>query len=292
MRRQPRQSGVVLVLVLVVVLVCGVVLASAARRSGQAALQANAALRDLQFRWGAASCQSAVLPQAEALLNEERKLRAPVVAQTRRSLVLGGMTFDLIAGDESAKANVNQLARLHDNSAGLTVALKRVQADSRPLPIDLRPLLDPSIDAAGQPNWYGSFDQAFTLRGPADLAGTVGGTSASACQRVTVWGTGRVNIRRADVAVMREALTGLLSESDLAALDAWRRERLDFTRADAWAHLQLTKEQIDNLASLTTDTSKCHSLWVLARGRGRTWYRLYVEEQVDDGAFQRRVIAW
>jgi hypothetical protein len=281
----------VLLLVLMVVAVCGTVLAAATRRSGQSAVQANSALRELQFRWGAVSCWSAARPLADRLLDEGRTMGAPASCEARRTVVLGGMTFHLTVGDESAKANVNWLWQRHED-AGLAIILGRLQADTRqPLRVELRPQVE-APDGGVAAERYVSFDQVFVLRGPADLVGAPRGPTAAACRRLTFWGPGQVNLRRADLAVLREVFAGLLTESHLAALDKLRREQPDLAPTEALARLQLTKEQSDQVMPLVSDSVECFSLWVVAELQPRSWYRLFVQMGEDGPDAQRWTLAW
>ena len=113
MKRKRRQSGFVLLLVLVVLAVGGTLLTIAARRCGQDAIRAAAAQRDLQLRWGQWSCQTTLLPVADQMMQDldaERDAHAAPSCELRQQVRLGELEFTLLVGDESAKANVNTLA--------------------------------------------------------------------------------------------------------------------------------------------------------------------------------------
>jgi hypothetical protein len=94
--------------------------------------------------------------------------------------------------------------------------------------------------------------------------------------RVTCWGDGRVNLRRAEIPVLREALAGVLSESDLAKLRALREGPDAPTSAKLVGQLGLQKDKAKALAARTTGRSACYSLWVIAEGPTRLWHRFYV----------------
>ncbi len=280
MNRPRRKTGFVLVLILLLVVICGTVLASSARRCGQAALQAAAAQRDLQCRWGGSSSSLSLLSAADAVLENARRPRQAPPAQATASITMGDMSFDLLLSDESAKANMNTLAqRYQADGAGLLASLDRLQAGSRRmLPVDLHA---PPVGAAtSQPARYESFDQVFVVR-PEEL---VGPDAAGVARRLTFWSQDRVNIRRADMAVLRELLQGRLNESQLVLLDQFRCTTKDFTAADVLAHLELTEGQVDELNSLTTDVSDSFSVWVTARVAGRAWHHLYVLQAGAEGS--------
>lgn len=284
-----------LVLVLVVVALCGVLLTASARRCGQRALQAVEAQRSLQFRWGASSCQAVILGNAEERLNNAWQPGADPPAEVRDHLVLGGMEFGLILSDETAKANLNVLAEQYArNSAGLLASIGKLQAGGRRvLSVEMRPLPLKTDEEEILPIRYKSFDQAFVTRSPSEFTDAGGSESTLARRRMTCWGPAQVNLRRAEIPVLREVLAGIVTESQLAALADWRKKDPEYTLSDALVHMQLTEEQIDQMIPLTIEASNCHSVWVFAKGPARQWHRLYVR-QADEGADapQRWTFAW
>jgi len=296
MRRCPRKSGFVLLLILVLVAICGIAMAATARRYGEKIMQSNAAVKELQFRWGACSCQRTILPQANGLLIEQCKPKATPPALMCHQVMLGGMRFNLVVGDECAKSNVNLLAKQHDD-AGMLACVRRLQGDDRRLlNVELSPLADadaPADDSAF-PIKYEGFEQLFAIRHPSELGlQSLGGVSA--CRRLTFWSDGQVNLWRADIPVLRETLQGLLTESNLVALDELRRKTAvkDLDRGKAFAKMQLTDEQTTALMPLIRETSDCFSLWVYVQGANRSWYRLYVQRQDGGGNNAKQwVFAW
>lgn len=294
MKPRAEQSGFVLLIVLLVVTLCAVVLGAAARRSGQSALRARGALRSLQFDWGAASCRNAMMHRAEKFIEEQRKPDAPPPGQGRATVQLGGTMFHLLVADETAKASANALAR-ERRDYGLALAAARLQTDGRkPLTVELRPQLLPSpgtrpADSADKApaDRFSTFDQLFVIHGPADLVGPTDEQTSMACRRVTFWNQGPVNIRRAEVPVMREMLAGVLSESDLSSIADLRLNEADVSIIQILANLRLPKDRGEKLRALVTDQSKCHSLWVMGENRHIMSYRLYVEQLSGDVKKQR-----
>jgi hypothetical protein len=51
--------------------------------------------------------------------------------------------------------------------------------------------------------------------------------------------------------------------------------------SEAVAHLELAEEPAAQVRELLTDLSLCHSLWVIAEGKTRRWYRLFVKQAGD-----------
>ncbi len=292
MRSSPRNSGFILVMVLVVLAVCGAILARAARRNAEVALRAGRVQRELQLRWGALSCRAAVLPIAEQILQEHAGPEEPEPVQVRHTVALGGAKFHLVVGDEQAKANVNALAR-EEEGVGLLGGISRIVGlGGEAVRVRLLPAEDEIAedDPTGQ---YVSFDQVFIIRHPSELMSPPGGEGPAISRRLTCWGNGKLNLKRAELAVLRVMLSGYLSESQLVALDDFRRSAPNLSVPRAFAHLELTKKQIDSLLPLVTDKSGCHSLWVVAEGRTRSWYRLYVEQSgIPEDDPQRWTFAW
>ena len=293
MAHTERESGFVLLMVLVVLTVCGTILTGVARRSGQAAVRAGSVQRDLQVRWGTLSLQATLLPMAERLLRERNALDEPALVEVRRSVALGGMAFQGIVSDEQAKANVNTLAQ-RDGDVKLVVRLRQLQASrARPLRVRLRPSKDERAATPGAPpTRYSSFDQVFVFSGPAELRQSDAPERVPVARRLTLWGSGKINLRRAERQVLREVFDGLLTETQLAALDELRRTQPNLTAIKLFARLQLTKKQIDTLTPLVTDGSECHSLWVVAQGRTRDWHRFYVEAGQGPSDLKHWTFSW
>jgi hypothetical protein len=280
-------------MVLVVLSVAAVVMTLAARRYAQDVLAAGAAQSELQVRWGMLSCRATVLPQADKLLADRRTPQDPVAAETEAYVLLGGTRFRLIIADELAKANVNLLA-LRDGDAGLALSLNRLQVTgqaglSRLLPIELRPTPDPPWAGAGPPARYGSFDQLFILHSPSELLSPDDEAGDTARRRLTCWGAGVVNFKRAEAAVLAEILAPALSASNVARLDQYRRSHPGCTLGQAISSFPLRREQIQEVYRVVAEESDTFSLWVQAEGRTRSWYGFYVQRP---GATPDEPLTW
>jgi hypothetical protein len=278
-KTRPRQSGFVLVLILLVLAICGTIMAASARRCGQLGLQASRQVRDLQFRWGASSCQATLLQAAERIFEDRRKSGKAIGAEISASLTLGKMRFQLILSDESAKANVNLLAAQYGgNSAGLIASIGRLQADGPDiLPTELRPTRNVDPNEIDMPVRYENFDQVFAINGAAELAGAGKRQGDTARSRITFWADGRINTNRAELPVMREVLAGLVTDLQLNEWDKMRRSEKGFSMITGFGQLQLTNDQAAAVAARITDLSVCYGLWVVANDGTRDWRRFYVE---------------
>ena len=273
-----RRRAFVLLMVLVVLAIAGTVRAAAARRCGQRALRAGEEERALQTKWGMLSLEAICLPRAEEMISETAKhMEEGPVVSLRRTLRLGGEDFHMILSDEQSKANANLLAnRMGD--ADLADSLRLLQARSREsLQVQLRPRRQTADPAAAAPIRFESFDQLYAFEHPSLLVNP-DPQETSAVDRVTCWGSGQVNLKRAEIAVIRQVLEGLVTESQLDRLERFRRETPDASLAEILGHMELSKEQLERVTHFVTDTSRCHSLWVIALGKTRPRYRLSVAE--------------
>jgi hypothetical protein len=202
------------------------------------------------------------------------------------------LEFHLVIGDEQAKANVNTLAR-RIGQMGLAASLNDLQADRRnALAVQLRPTKADGSPSSVLAREYSSLDQVLAYRHPSELV-DLDAPEESPSARITCWGSGRLNFKRAELVVMQEVLAGLLTATQLYDLDQFRRKEPDCTLQEAIRHLKLSREQVALVASALTDCSYCHSLWLVAEGRSRRWYRLYVCQEDDAGAnLRQQAFAW
>lgn len=282
---RPRDdSGFVLLMVLAVIFIAGTVLAACARRSCRQALQAGAARGELQLRWGIRSIRDLCLPAAERFLTEQAVIDGAPVATARRSVALGGIAFHLVVSDEQAKANVNLLAE-RGGQANLPGTLRRLQTHQRKvLPVRLRPATYTAAGITRYPIRYAGLGQVFQFTHPRQLIDPrLDDPPAAGAGRITCWGSGKVNFKRADVEVLRAVLAGILTETQLDRLRKFRSEVPDCTLHEAIKHLELKKDAAGILESYLTDASGCHALWIVAEGKTRNWYRLYVCQRADAG---------
>ena len=291
--RNADNTGFILVTVLLLLVVAGALAASAARYNCAQALQAGAALEALQVRWGSESCRAVCLAEAERFIVEGDEGDQDTPAPLSCSVVLGDIRFHLRLADEQAKANVNTLAaRLGADSIG--EPLWRLQEGRRrALPVQLRPCgpLAGAVGGALNPAPYIAFDQLFVFDHPSELMPVEPGED-SPIDRVTCWGDGRVNFKRADPIVLREVTLGVLDEAQRDALRTYRDEHPDATVAEALKSLALDKDKAAAAGALLTDESLCYSLWVVGEGASRKYYRLYVAGRGLAGGFVTRSYAW
>jgi hypothetical protein len=272
--------GYVLLMVLVVLAVAGSLLGLSARRTGEKVLEAGVAERDLQRRWAIRTLEAGCLPRAEAILRRHKPEDGPVPASVWTTLDLGGVALDVVVSDEQAKVNVNRLAAERDGRALIRAGIRRLSDGRWPLQIILRPVVQETGAIRSPPLRYASLEQVFASASADDLLGAEAGRRGPS-QRVTCWGNGKVHVRRADRTVLREALGSALSEHQLARLIALREEMPEAGLETLLAELELEDKVQAAVRDRLTESSACHSVWLVVRGRTRRWYRLVVDQGGD-----------
>ena len=271
--------GFVLLMVLVVLAVAGSLLGVSARRTGEAVLEAGVAARELQRTWAMRSLQAGCLPRAEAILLARAPEDGPAPATVWTTVRLGETPFDVVVSDEQAKANVNLLAAARGRAA-VRASVSRLSDGRWPLQVLLRPVVQASGAIHTPPRVYASLEQVFASASPADLLGDDADRRGPS-ERVTCWGSGRVHVRRAGRPVLRETLQETLTEAQLARLVTLREEMPEADIETLLRELELKEAEAAAVRARLVETSTCHSLWLVARGRTRRWFRLTVEEQGD-----------
>jgi hypothetical protein len=303
-------------MVLALLTLAATLLVTVSRVALRTAIAARAAEDDLQRRWGVASCRRAVLPYADPILAAvEQDRRQPTPAYST-SIRLGLQTFDLIVGDEQAKANVNGLLDGSDATrveARLRQALSGSGLANR---IKLRPTVGPVIirlaDPAAPPGpatrpafsenalSVGGLAQIFDGVPPPQLIRPMPGSRAAPAELLTCWGTGAVNVRRATDAALNLAAGRSLTTVDVNRLIEARNKlfekRTTLTTSDQTPAEKLKEamtkaagESLKNQGNLAlVEGSNCYSLWVVSRNGRRDGYDLFVSDETDD----RRPIVW
>jgi hypothetical protein len=230
------------------------------------------------------------LPRAEEIISAQPTDRGPPPASVRHRVALGGMDFDLVIGDEQAKANVNLVAARRDKE-GLRAAVSALSGGRWTLQVILRPVEEKSGAIRSVPMHYASLEQVFGDARPVDLLGAE--REGSPAERLTCWGSGKVHFRRAEPTVLREVLEGVLDEYQVHQLVMLREAMPSAGLSQVLGELDLEKEVRAEVERLLTDASGCHSLWLVAQGRTRTWHRLYVRQQGDaENDAGRWVLDW
>jgi len=279
MAESRRNSGFVLIMVLVVLALAGGLLGLCAHRTSRRALAAGVAQRDLQRKWGTRSLETLCLPQAEAILRKQSVNEDGPCAAVRRSFDLGGVTFDVVVADETAKANLNQIAA-DRGRGGLRHAVATLGEGRWPLQVILRPCEQPTGIIRTPPVQYASLEQVFAGASSGDLLGN-GSDRPGPSERLTCWGNGKVHFRRAPAPVLQEMLVGILTHYEVYRLEALRDDDPMLGLEELLTKLELEKETREAARRRLTSRSTCHSLWIVIHGLTRSWYRLAVRQEAD-----------
>ncbi|MEI7835335.1 MAG: hypothetical protein WCK05_02875 [Planctomycetota bacterium] len=306
MRPRPSsRSGFVLLMTLVLVILACTLLAGVARRSSEGAMESKWSAEELQRRWAVASCQATLLGRAEELLDEAERgqpddrtpekpyLNKPA-AQRRVACRLAGLDYELVLTDEQAKLNANFLVQASSRGGAQSAVSQLITcAGLDASAVQLRTLVagqNATKDIRGLLT-VGGYGQVFPDVAPDRLTGRE--EHAGLADWVTCWGDGHVNIRRAPAAVVQRACEKVLEPNTIRTLLAVRDR-------DPYRPLSAMLDDLDRvdakektkIAERFTDRSKCHGLWVIARGPQRSWYELAVgvgEKQEPDTRYR---FAW
>jgi len=277
--RHHRQPGFVLLLVLLVLAMAGTLLGLVAAQTSRRALEAGLAVRDLQRRWAVQSLESLCIPHSETILTDAAREGELPPTAVRTTITLGGTLFELFVADEQAKVNVNQLAASGGDSQ-VRMAASALSEGHWVLQVIPRPVEMSMDEIRTPPMRFVTFEQIFSNVRPTALLGTWPDNPGPA-RCLTCWGNGRVNLTRATATVLRTALADVLTEYELCHLAALRDESPDASVQDLIAQLDLEDKVRKAAERQLTDSSTCHSLWIVAHEKTRDWYRLTVCQRGD-----------
>ena len=272
-----RGRGYVLVLVLFAVAIAATSMAAVCRSGLEKAVAAERAGTDLQRRWAVMTLRASLLPKAEAVL-----LKAEVpAAEARRAVRLGGQSFTLVFGDESAKANVNLLYARGGLAGAEREVRAAVQSTGSTLPVELRPF--PGRGASfGAPDADPDQPLAFETMGQVLRGAPSAGALVVAGGGMTCWGDGTINVRRASKGALRAALGGQMPAGEIDRLVAARDKDPKRDVSDVFDELHLSDARREAAESLVTEDSNCHSLWIISADGRRNWYDLAVRDGEGD----------
>ncbi len=292
MRKRSRQSGFVMLMTLVLLLMAVVALAGIAHNSLNEALQTRSDLRELKRRWAVTSLRMTFLGRVESLLDEaeRRRNKKGEPAENRLSRPrarisiecrLADIDYEIVFTDEQAKLNVNKLLET-DGRGEAQSAIRRLVDSSgvtygRGTKVNLR-------TRTGSDNYskrgrklpeVGGYGQIFQNVPPGLLVGRK--RHPGLVSNITCWGDGKVNLCRAPAAVVKQICEDKLDERVVSALlverqrDPYRQLEAMLTKID-----DVNENQRKKIRQCLTDRSGCHGMWVIAHDKQRAWYTLAV----------------
>jgi hypothetical protein len=284
----------VLVMTLALLVLASTLLVTIGRSATQRVLLARSEQRELQRRWGAVSCRSAVLPYASQILARQEALQNRPVPSFRAPIRLGDQRVVLIVSDEEAKANVNAVLQHSDKSATESRLREALSGSGlgntimlHPQPIYTEATQPTTNQRRNLPQWISGFGQIFADVGPDRLVAGPG-------QILTCWGNGAVNRMRVSDAALRLAAAPTLTNLEIGRLLEARnkafgprqekplgpRGTAPQPNLDAVSGL-VAQARIDPKARVNValvSSSTCYSLWIITQERQHAEYRLCVSD--------------
>jgi hypothetical protein len=301
--RRRRRGGYVLVVTLALLVLAATVTVGVSR----AALQHAAAARDtcdtLQRHVGTRSLRIALLPRCESILAQAEAREHQPKPSVRSSIRLGNHVVDFIVSDEQAKSNVN--AMLADAIETRSVEMRLVEAMPGGLgrAVRLRPaprgLLRSDVAVESFPRVLGGIGQVFDLQKVAPGQLLVGRREQPApMSLITLWGDGRVNLRRVSPAAAKLALSPMLSNIEINRLMEARNapstsianvQRDPLRRLLEQANIS---ESIGGRGLPVTLRSSCHSLWLIDNDGRRQWHEMAILDASEAEHPRQAFFAW
>jgi hypothetical protein len=278
----------VLVVALALLVLSATVMVGLSRAAIRHAAAARDAQAELQRRYGSMSIRRTVLPRAESILAGAEAVSNTSLPSLRRQIRLGNFAYELIVGDEQSKANLNRLA---ERSDGQSIEMRLMEALSgtglgrrvrvTPAPLTLH-------EGAGLAHRFTGIGQVFDLTrlAPEQLL-QLGRTGPAPIDLVTVWGDGRINLRRASATSARLVLVPPLSSIEVEKLLAGAGEQRSPQPNEPTDPLTRLLAQVNVPHSLegrsigVTLASTCHSIWVIADDSRRRWCEMEVLDTTD-----------
>lgn len=283
------RRGYVLVMALAMITLAGFLLAGVARSSLSAATEACDAREELQRRWGAISCQRVFLNQAPAIfqaLDELSAGNAPGRPEGRLmagEITLGKMVFELRLADECAKANLNAAYARRGGAAAVKKLCREFAGGA--LPLELRPA------ATNQARGFDSWGQVFAADESA-APEAMPRLLAEATQRLTCWGSGKLNVRRAPDDVLRSVARLVVSQKAANDLVGVRRRNADGDLKKWLSAIDIAQQSRRKLAQVLSEDSNCYSLWITASTPQRRRHELVVCEYGANNEVRTSLFHW
>ncbi len=309
-----RKKGFVLLMVLVAIIIVGVAMTATARRSLHASLAAIEFQRSMQRRWGMVSCQRALLTSAAGIFEvndlKTRKQRGkqlafPAILEDR--VVLGGQTFDLLLADEDAKANLNaiydaggmrdcelSLNRLTGAMESRTVRLQPVRESNSKLTAKLAAASESKLDGQKRETnnstvsllpAFRSWGEVFDLLQVNRIAGE-DRQLAKMTRKVTLYGTGRLNVFRASDETVLAICTTVVQEGLAKRVLAKIRETSLGEIGLILERSVTNAEDRRGMQSLLSASSSCFSIWIEASDKSSRQQRLAIQSLNEMGSVQ------
>jgi hypothetical protein len=277
--------------VLVCLLLAGLAMTMLAQSSMRLSTTALERQRELQRRWGIISCQRTMLPAAPRLFAQLQEqatdLSAPAPATYTANVTLGEFQFDLLLADENAKLSMNTVFHHRGRAAAERFANRNLSALYRP-PVRLYPEakqgkpLEALLANEGLPNALQSWGQVFDFSLATGLQNNRWRVPQLTA-RMTLWGRGQLNVRRASDATIIEACQLVVSEGAARRLQKDFRDKPKHQIDSLVKQLDVDEKKQLLLQDMLTEYSSCFSLWTTARATQVEAQRFSVMQVDEEG---------
>lgn len=272
MNSAQRSGGFVLLWTLALLALAAVMLLELTHQSVRWATQAVDAQDALQRKWALSSCRRLLLENADEILcRQNAQTPEPPSWTLRVRQSLGGQELDVLIADEQCKVNVNALAHLEKHN--LNRAIRNLLGTSSSFP--LAPGLSTNaLDSAPMRCW----PELFPETPMAELVGDYSGM-----EKLTLWGNGRLNLRRASDQSVQTLLDTLLSRTEISRILQARSQSPDATLQEWLKSAELSGEVEKKVLQQVTDTSLCHSLLISIRCEPRVRFEQVILDRDNEG---------
>ncbi len=272
-RKLRARTGYLLVTVVVMIAVASLMLSRMASTSMRVASTAIEEEIDLRHRWAVTSLRRFSLDKAATILdansksvtfNKSETIAKPILW---RQANLGGETWRVIIGDESAKLNLRLASQSFVEQVTSNLIDELLNDKGMLKASDVLPSM--SRPAAGRwENWLS------TPKG--DLA-TSARHVATATQRMTLWGNGRLNVMRCETETLDVLWHQLFGRNAPPTLHRLRTQSPPPSKNQMFQMLALRESQSQLAERWLSTQSDCFSVWIFCETDRRVASTLYVD---------------
>lgn len=273
------RQGFVLLMTLALLAIAGLLLASLARKSLNAAVSVSKRTESVQHRWATYSIQRSLLRRVEPILAandqpESDEAQGTPIYQIAATIKLSGNEYQVDLADESAKVDLNVVHRANGDAA----VRRTLSKFSGSGPITHLRGFDNNSNS-GLPvfdSWGQVFETPGTTTGPAAAK-----TIRDATQELTLWSGGRLNIRRATTPTFRYVSNLVLVGADAGRLVKLRQEHPNWPIEELTNAASLNDSESQQFTNAFGTGSSGASLWIISKDTAE----FHVSERVNGRAY-------